>query len=221
MALSITLGGQLIPGLPLPPFDGIDNGEKMIYVYGYITASGSYPAVPAAIASMTGTLAASGGNTVYQGTFAGGANNGLLGNGYAVIGYTSPFNNGTFTVVASTATTLTLNNANGIASSGQSGSATGTGGDILNFLITQPLISSGYSPLFVSMYSQSPAGASGYLYSWRPGTGLLGTSSFVSGRMQIFQSSGGVGPHSELVAGTYPSAILSDVIAFNAIFVRA
>jgi hypothetical protein len=60
---------------------------------------------------------ASAGTTVYNGTFPGGAANGFVGLVFQVTGFvTNPTtNNGTFTCTASTSTTLTLNNANGIA----------------------------------------------------------------------------------------------------------
>jgi len=71
----------------------------------------------------TGSLAitscnnVSGGNTVYNGTFPGGASNGYVGMVFQITGFvTNPLaNNGTFTCVASSATTLTLVNPNGIA----------------------------------------------------------------------------------------------------------
>lgn len=59
---------------------------------------------------------ASSGTTVYHGTFPGGASNGYAGLTFLVAGFVAnPSNNGTFTVTASTTTTLTLNNPTGIA----------------------------------------------------------------------------------------------------------
>jgi hypothetical protein len=59
---------------------------------------------------------ASAGTTVYNGTFPGGANNGYLGLTFLISGFTvNPPNNGAFTVVASTLTTLTLSNKQGVA----------------------------------------------------------------------------------------------------------
>ena len=43
MALTITLGAQAITGQPQPPFDGFDNGDHLIYVFGTIVVSGTYP----------------------------------------------------------------------------------------------------------------------------------------------------------------------------------
>src|SRR6266436_4321801 len=60
---------------------------------------------------------ASAGTTVYNGTFPGGGSNGYVGLTFVVSGFvTNPnSNNGTFVCTASTTTTLTLNNKNGIA----------------------------------------------------------------------------------------------------------
>jgi hypothetical protein len=63
---------------------------------------------------------ASAGTTVYNGTFPGGdqtgGENGYAGLTFIVAGFvTNPGNNGTFTCVSSTLTTLTLSNANGVA----------------------------------------------------------------------------------------------------------
>lgn len=63
----------------------------------------------------TSVANASGGNTVYTGTITNGASNAFVGLKFSVSGFTLGVNNGTFTCVASTATTLTLNNAFGQA----------------------------------------------------------------------------------------------------------
>jgi uncharacterized repeat protein (TIGR01451 family) len=67
--------------------------------------------------NLTSALAASGGNTVYNGTITGGAANAYVGLTFTVAGFTFPAaaDNGTFTCTASTATTLTLSNAAGVA----------------------------------------------------------------------------------------------------------
>jgi len=65
--------------------------------------------------TLTSAATATGGNTVYTGTILGGASNGLVGQKFLVAGFDNSANNGTFTVTASTATTLTLNNAAGVA----------------------------------------------------------------------------------------------------------
>lgn len=56
-----------------------------------------------------------GGTTTYTGTIAGGASNGLAGRTFTIAGFTNSLNNGAFTVTASTATTLTLQNGTGTA----------------------------------------------------------------------------------------------------------
>ncbi len=58
---------------------------------------------------------ASGGNTVYNGTFSGGGSNAYAGLVFLVAGFLNGKNNGTFTCISSTTTTLTLNNAYGAA----------------------------------------------------------------------------------------------------------
>ena len=66
--------------------------------------------------AITSANNASGGTTVYNGTFPGGASNGLVGLVFSVNGFvTNTTNNGTYTCTASSATTLTLSNKGGIA----------------------------------------------------------------------------------------------------------
>ena len=65
--------------------------------------------------NLTSVANGAGGNTVYTGTITGGAGNALVGDTVVVAGFTHGADNGTFTCTASTATTITLNNANGIA----------------------------------------------------------------------------------------------------------
>jgi hypothetical protein len=55
------------------------------------------------------------GSATYTGTITGGANNGLAKQALTISGFTNAQNNGTFTVLFSTATTLLLNNNNAIA----------------------------------------------------------------------------------------------------------
>jgi hypothetical protein len=57
----------------------------------------------------------SGGNTVYNGTITGGGSNAFVGYNVIVLGFTKPGNNGTFLCTASTTTTLTLANPNGMS----------------------------------------------------------------------------------------------------------
>jgi hypothetical protein len=67
--------------------------------------------------TITSVANASAGTTVYTGTFPGGASNGYAGMTFVIAGFvTNPtVNNGTFLCSASTTTTLTLNNAFGVA----------------------------------------------------------------------------------------------------------
>ncbi len=65
--------------------------------------------------ALTSVANAAGGNTVYTGTITGGAANAFTGVVFTIAGFGTAANNGTFTCTASTATTLTLNNAAGVA----------------------------------------------------------------------------------------------------------
>jgi len=66
--------------------------------------------------SVASAANASGGNTVYTGTFPSGAGNGLVGLIFTIVGFvTNVVNNGSYTCVASTATTITLANPNGVS----------------------------------------------------------------------------------------------------------
>jgi hypothetical protein len=66
--------------------------------------------------TLTSVANASGGNTVYTGTAVGGSGfASAVGQNFQVTGFANGANNGTFTAVASSATTLTLNNAAGVA----------------------------------------------------------------------------------------------------------
>jgi hypothetical protein len=66
--------------------------------------------------SITSVANASGGNTVYTGTITGGGSNAsFLGLQFTATGFAHGANNGTFVCVAATSTTITLNNANGVA----------------------------------------------------------------------------------------------------------
>lgn len=70
---------------------------------------------PAASFSLTSVANASAGTTVYTGTITGGASNAYQGYYFTVTGFTTGANNGTFLCSASTATTITLVNASGVA----------------------------------------------------------------------------------------------------------
>lgn len=68
-----------------------------------------------ALFTLTAAANASGGNTVYTGTITGGASNNYAGYTFLVAGFDTFANNGTYFCVASSATTLTLANVNGVA----------------------------------------------------------------------------------------------------------
>ena len=73
--------------------------------------------------TLTAAANAAGGSTVYTGTITNGDSNGLSNCAVNIAGFGNPANNGTFTVSASTSTSITVNNGAGLA---QSGSATET-----------------------------------------------------------------------------------------------
>ena len=64
--------------------------------------------------TLTAAAAAVNGSTVYTGTITGGGSNAYIGQPFVVAGFDTAANNGTFECVASTTTTLTLSNANGV-----------------------------------------------------------------------------------------------------------
>jgi hypothetical protein len=67
---------------------------------------------------LTSVATSSGGSAVYTGNITGGAGNALAGQTFTVSGFVAtPANNGTFLAAASSATTLTLNNASAVAES--------------------------------------------------------------------------------------------------------
>lgn len=79
----------------------------------------------ASVGSITSIAAASGGSTIYtaSGGFTGGTANGLAGQYVIISSATTAANNGIFYVTASTATTITVNNQNGILQAGAAGTA--------------------------------------------------------------------------------------------------
>ena len=63
--------------------------------------------------TLTSAGATSGSSTVYTGTITGGGSNAFVNKTFTVSGFSNPANNGVFTCIASTATSLTLNNSAG------------------------------------------------------------------------------------------------------------
>jgi hypothetical protein len=107
---------------------GTDNSPMQLVAYNYALSpaansaaltTGQYSISTASIGTFNLTAAAnaSGGNTVYSGTFTSptGASNGFEGFKFAIAGFPNAANNGTFTCTASSTSSITLNNANGVA----------------------------------------------------------------------------------------------------------
>lgn len=128
----------------------------------------NYLALPPLTTAYTLTSAGAS-NGIYQGTFAGGASNGLVGQGVVVTGFTNSANNGTFTITASSATQITTGNTSSVSES-HAGVATSGGGTIAYYVYsdsanpggTMALIGKTYigesnfkdwGPLFMSNYA--------------------------------------------------------------------
>lgn len=102
--------GALVPGGggPIVPFGSGPAYGGSVLILNYAIAPTSF--------AITSVANASAGTTVYTGTFPGGAGNGLVNTIQMIAGFTTnQINNGTFQIVASTATTLTVNNPGGLA----------------------------------------------------------------------------------------------------------
>jgi hypothetical protein len=105
--MSVFGGGSLYPTTPDRAFS-FQLSDGTIRVIIDTSSSG--------LLTVTSANNASAGTTVYNGTFPGGGSNGYVGLKFLIAGFgTNAGNNGTFTVTASTTTTLTLNNPAGIA----------------------------------------------------------------------------------------------------------
>jgi hypothetical protein len=79
---------------------------------------------------LTAAANASGGTTVYTGTIPGGGSNAYIGFQFVVSGFDKSANNGTFTCMDSSTTTLTLKNSAGVSDS-HAATATGIGDAVL------------------------------------------------------------------------------------------
>ena len=115
---------RTLVGLATIVLDGATTTGTINYIDGTQTFGKTIILPVQSVAASTGTTASfvltsvaasSGGNAVYTGTITGGASNAFVGFTFTVAGFTNPANNGVFTAVASTATTLTLNNPNATA----------------------------------------------------------------------------------------------------------
>lgn len=86
-------------------------GFSQVFQFG--TRGWQFP--PSSKLTLSSVASASGGHTVYTGTITSGASNTYAGQPVVISGFTNAANNGTFTASASTATTVTVNNASGVA----------------------------------------------------------------------------------------------------------
>lgn len=83
--------------------------------------AGSGPFIVTSVATQTSAT------TLYTGTFLPGLGGGLVGQQLTIAGFLSPLNNGTFNVLQSTITTVTLDNPNGVAEGAPGTGVTATG----------------------------------------------------------------------------------------------
>jgi hypothetical protein len=94
---------------------------------------------PSSVLLIASVANASSGSTVYTGTITGGASNAFAGKTFVVIGFTNATNNGTYLCTASSDTTLTLQNALGIAEV-TSGTATTNGAFVVSSAYGTPCL---------------------------------------------------------------------------------
>jgi uncharacterized repeat protein (TIGR01451 family) len=112
-----TTNGQ--PGWDAPKGEGIAGTPAWVEYNDTFLATGTgYPSGAFGTFNLTSVANAAGGDTVYTGTITGGAGNTLAGYIFVISGFTNAANNGRFISTASTATTLTLTNAAGVAQTG-------------------------------------------------------------------------------------------------------
>ena len=103
--------GMATPGSQSPN-NGLGPGRPWVFL------GLRYDTDPGTSFAVTSVANASGGNTVYTGTFTGGGTNALINRYFTVTGFvTNPSNNGRFLCIANTTTTLTLVNASGVSES--------------------------------------------------------------------------------------------------------
>ena len=126
VAIAVTYSGSYADyGAPVPTILSGSSMAPMTEVpYGAPLTPTTYSVDPTSIGTfaVTSCAIASGGSTVYTGTFTGGTapyttgdSGGYCGFAFTVVGFVTAVNNGTFQCTASSATTLTLNNTVGVA----------------------------------------------------------------------------------------------------------
>lgn len=133
-AANILTTGNINPGVTKPGKNGVKLSlsgtnypttfqlkPQIVDVAGTEQAAGvvlvltSVAATSPAAYTLTAAAAAVAGSTVYTGTITGGASNAYAGRLFTIAGFDLTANNGTFECTASSATTLTLSNAAGVA----------------------------------------------------------------------------------------------------------
>jgi hypothetical protein len=133
VAAQIAVAGNVTPGVTTPGYNNVflslagTDGPTTFQLNPEITDVAGTPVNPgtafvlsAVAASTIGVLtltaaAAANGVTVYTGTITGGDTNAYVGDTFTIAGFDLAANNGSFICTASSATTLTLENPNGVA----------------------------------------------------------------------------------------------------------
>lgn len=87
-------------------------------------------------------------------------------------------------------------------------------GDTIDFTSLGDLVMSEYAPIFVVIQSAKSGGASGFDYSYNPGTTMS------NGKFQVFTGAAAQSPLTELTAGAYPAGVTGDTIIGYADFIR-
>lgn len=117
--LTNRLSLQRRPGLS--PFSTATYAEAPDRAYSFQLTDGTIRVIidtgSTGLLTVTSVGAPSGGQAIYTGTFPCGAANAFVGLEFTIAGFTNGPNNGTFLVIASDATTLTLENPNAISES--------------------------------------------------------------------------------------------------------
>ena len=113
------------------------SGSPIAYGGGYTSSFSSSTFMPSGVLLNNNFILTqatlSGSNTIYTGVFGAGGSGGLVGSSFTISGFSHSGNNGTFTVTASTTTTITVANSSGVDET-IAASATGTAG---TFVLTQ------------------------------------------------------------------------------------
>lgn len=128
------------------------------------------------VVTLTSVANAAGGNTVYTGTVTGGGANALVGTTFIVAGFTNAANNGTFVATASSATTLTLANAAGVAETHAATASMSPAATNSDFLFTAPNSFAGFGTPRIGADGSKAEGIAGTPHWVESGATFLNTN---------------------------------------------